>query len=253
MFCKKCGNELASTSKFCGKCGTPRPESESTTSVADEVAALHACPSCGAACKPDAKFCGKCGHSFSGHGVETAPAVSMTSAPLTATVRPPVEDPVSPQTKATPANNHVRSTAKQRADKSKAGLYIAASCGVVALAVGAWWLTSHRSEPVAAPSPAGSAPQASVSTASVPAQPASVPPSVPAVDPGPPASEPTPVSQEAGQPSSAPVIATPPPVGNPQPAEVVATKRRQAEAQRPRDSDRAKLQKANKTLDDLLK
>lgn len=257
MICKKCGNELVAGSKFCGKCGTAVPVTETVKPVSVVAADTQACPSCGTVCKVGAKFCGKCGHSFA------APAPEITAPPVHAPASP-AKEPVAAHDKATPKPSFAHNP------PSNVGLYAAAAVGVVAIAAGGWWFFVDRSVPAAGPvattatasAPASASVEAaSPASAAAPASPVALPPSAPAS----PAS--AAVSQPVAQAPSAPVVpptqkaAPTPPVEVPPPTRAAPLKPsganqnqvqpRQSE-ERLRDQERAKLQKANKTLDDLL-
>lgn len=58
--CHGCGHFIASTAKFCGKCGATQADVPAVATVHP----LRDCPNCGHACKAGAPFCGKCGHGF---------------------------------------------------------------------------------------------------------------------------------------------------------------------------------------------
>lgn len=70
--CLGCGHVLASTAKFCGKCGA----TQAAMPMVDTGPALRNCPKCGHACRAGAPFCGKCGHGIDG----PAPVASSLAA-----------------------------------------------------------------------------------------------------------------------------------------------------------------------------
>lgn len=68
MICRKCGNVISESSKFCSMCGTP-------------VAKECFCATCGQKLPPDARFCTNCGteqHTSSAETVSTPSVVVKT-------------------------------------------------------------------------------------------------------------------------------------------------------------------------------
>lgn len=217
----------------------PVPVSTNTTELG------RGCPSCGADCKPGVKFCGKCGHAFA----PAAPAAPATAPTPTPTPTPDVRV----TTEAGPSG---------RPGARAIVALVVASVG--ALGVFAWWLTSRGPAPAPAaqevglPEPSAEASEASVSSgvltsgAQAPLLPASV--ATPVV--------PTEIIEH--EPVVVPVA--PPAIRVDEAAQAQARRQKveeearqeqvrrdeQAKA-RQREQDKAKLNQANKTLDDLLK
>lgn len=68
MICRKCGNVISESSKFCSMCGTP-------------VSKERFCATCGQKLSPDARFCTNCGteqHASSAGTISTASVVVKT-------------------------------------------------------------------------------------------------------------------------------------------------------------------------------
>ena len=87
--CKKCGNMVSTSSRFCDKCGAPV---EVPTPVSQPQApAGPVCVNCGAPLEPGAMFCGNCG---------TRQPAPQAAAPQPAPA-PVVEEPAAPVTEPT--------------------------------------------------------------------------------------------------------------------------------------------------------
>lgn len=238
MQCRHCFAALTASAKFCGKCGQAVPPA--APPPAASILAGRVCPSCKTECKPASKFCGKCGHAF------------VSLAPL----------PVEPQPPAVPTDSSV--VVPSPGQKTK-WVLVVAGLGAAAIAAGglAWWLMRADTSPIPLPETAANpaavpAPAPTATAEPAPAPAAGAVPAAPA--------------QEA-QPGSAPTAAQMAPVPSPSPspsaqqrqsaeAERAAAlaqqraqeKARRETAERERElADKAQLQKANKTLDDLLK
>ena len=82
--CKKCGNMVSTSSRFCDKCGAPV---EVPTPVQPQAPAGPVCVNCGAPLEPGAPFCGVCG-------------MRQDVAPVAAPVEP--EQPAAPEVPAEP-------------------------------------------------------------------------------------------------------------------------------------------------------
>ena len=262
MLCNHCGNTLSESAKFCGKCG----QLVGPKGSAPAIQPLHrTCPACAAECKPEAKFCGKCGCIFSvaaGLGV-TAPAPAPAPAPMLSLRDLPDPDlvpPIGPP-------EGVHEDVKHAALSKPRGPVLLGAIAVVLVLFGvfSWWLMSRPREPVA---PTDVKLPSATEPVAVPAAPPQVASSAPAVLPNeapsappaePSATEQAPVQipSSAPAPAPAPARARPAAVTNEQAQDRRAAAQREAtrrEAQaRQREEDRARLNKANQTLDDLLK
>lgn len=236
MQCRQCFAALTASAKFCGKCGHAVPPAEPPPAAS--ILAGRVCPSCKTECKPASKFCGKCGHAF------------VSLAPL----------PVEPQPPAVPTDSSVVVPSPGRKTN---WVLVVAGLGASAIAAGglAWWLMSADTSPIPVSETAANPTAVLAPTPKATAEPAPAP-----------AAEAVPAApaQEA-QPGSAPTAAQMAPVPSPSPsaqqrqsaeAERAAAlalqraqeKARRETAERERElADKAQLQKANKTLDDLLK
>lgn len=95
--CKKCGNMVSTSSRFCDKCGAPV---EVPTPVSQPQApAGPVCVNCGAPLEPGAMFCGNCGTrqpAPQAAAPQPAPAPAPQPAPA-----PVVEEPAAPVTEPT--------------------------------------------------------------------------------------------------------------------------------------------------------
>ncbi|MDE5969142.1 MAG: zinc ribbon domain-containing protein, partial [Muribaculaceae bacterium] len=84
--CKKCGNNLDDSAKFCVNCGTPVS--------AEPQASTPFCTNCGAKLEPGVKFCTECGSAVESAGAGQ-PAAQGPSVPV---VPPVVLIPISEPT-----------------------------------------------------------------------------------------------------------------------------------------------------------
>lgn len=236
----------------------------SAPEVAPVESATQPCPSCGAECKQGAKFCGKCGHAFASAPVEQAQAESVEAVPLAPPVEPVIEPVAAPVTPApaAPAPAAVKPPVQPGRPGNKAIIGLVGA-SVVVLGAFAWWLTSRSSATPAAneavlPEPSAEASAVSAPQATPPSAPVAV---VPAPVVAPAASEPAATEIVEREPA---VVPPTPRVDEAAQAEARRLKveeearqeqaRREAKAlARQREQDKAKLNQANKTLDDLLK
>ncbi|MDE2434371.1 MAG: zinc-ribbon domain-containing protein [Burkholderiales bacterium] len=272
MYCKKCGNELLASSKFCGKCGTPRSEASPTGAEDQALQAQQSCPSCGASCKVGAKFCGKCGHSFQSaslpprqarpgadaqsnlldQSTDAPPAAAQAEVKFDAPVKPAPDQPL---------HNTERSLVPKSNSNSGAKISLYAISAVVVLGAvgGGLWFFKHRgsvgvndamtpeSRASAAAKPSAPAAEIAKTAAPVPTVAASAPPSSATSAPVEPVA---PAIQPASSAGSS--VSSPRDTGTAE-KEPKHVQPQAAKPTRQPPNEKAQLQKANKTLDDLLK
>ncbi|HIW14423.1 MAG TPA: zinc ribbon domain-containing protein [Firmicutes bacterium] len=95
--CKKCGNMVSTSSRFCDKCGAPV---EVPVPAQPQAPAGPVCVNCGAPLEPGALFCGNCGTRQP--AAQPAPQAAPQPAPApvaeepAAPVQPPVTEPQAP-------------------------------------------------------------------------------------------------------------------------------------------------------------